>query len=163
MHTYDLVKGLKRRTFLLNTIWNDEQLARFLPNQLKRYLAENEIQFYTINAVKLASEVGLGGRINTAMETAFFKLAEIMPFEQVLPILKDEALKSYGHKSMKVVEKIFKQSIRPLNCCIRYLFQQSGERLKFNRENVQKMLVILFMKLLNRLIVKKGMRYLLRH
>ena len=54
--------------------------------------------------MKLASEVGLGGRINTAMETAFFKLAEIMPFEQVLPILK-EALKSYGHKSMKVVEK----------------------------------------------------------
>jgi Pyruvate/2-oxoacid:ferredoxin oxidoreductase gamma subunit len=51
------------------------------------------------------SEVGLGGRINTAMETAFFKLAEIMPFEQVLPILKEEALKSYGHKSMKVVEK----------------------------------------------------------
>ena len=89
LHTYDLVKGLKKGgTFLLNTIWNDEQLARFLPNQLKRYLAENEIQFYTINAVKLASEVGLGGRINTAMETAFFKLAEIMPFEQVLPILK---------------------------------------------------------------------------
>ena len=74
--------------------------------------------------MKLASEVGLGGRINTAMETAFFKLAEIMPFEQVLPILKDEALKSYGHKSMKVVEKIFKQSIRPLNCCIRYLFSK---------------------------------------
>ncbi|MEO2452268.1 pyruvate:ferredoxin (flavodoxin) oxidoreductase, partial [Enterococcus faecalis] len=70
LHTYDLVKGLKKGgTFLLNTIWNDEQLARFLPNQLKRYLAENEIQFYTINAVKLASEVGLGGRINTAMET----------------------------------------------------------------------------------------------
>ena len=87
LHTYDLVKGLKKGgTFLLNTIWNDEQLARFLPNQLKRYLAENEIQFYTINAVKLASEVGLGGRINTAMETAFFKLAEIIPFEQVLPI-----------------------------------------------------------------------------
>ena len=54
--------------------------------------------------MKLASEVGPGGRINTAMETAFFKLAEIMPFEQV-PILKEEALKSYGHKSMKVVEK----------------------------------------------------------
>ncbi|HAP2797884.1 TPA: pyruvate:ferredoxin (flavodoxin) oxidoreductase [Enterococcus faecalis] len=106
LHTYDLVKGLKKGgTFLLNTIWNDEQLARFLPNQLKWYLAENEIQFYTINAVKLASEVGLGGRINTAMETAFFKLAQIMPFEQVLPILKEEALKSYGHKSMKVVEK----------------------------------------------------------
>lgn len=106
LNTYDLLKGLKKGgTFLLNTIWNDEQLERFLPAKMKKYLAENEIRFYTINAVKLATEVGLGGRINTAMETAFFKLADIMPFEEVLPILKDEALKSYGHKSMAVVEK----------------------------------------------------------
>ncbi|MCB5956198.1 pyruvate:ferredoxin (flavodoxin) oxidoreductase [Enterococcus sp. CWB-B31] len=106
LHTYDLVKGLKKGgTFLLNTIWNDEQLDRYLPAGIKRYLAQNDIQFYTINAVQLASEVGLGGRINTVMETAFFKLANIMPFEEVLPILKEEALKSYGHKSMAVVEK----------------------------------------------------------
>ncbi|MGC6768396.1 pyruvate:ferredoxin (flavodoxin) oxidoreductase [Enterococcus sp. LJL51] len=106
LHTYDLLKGLKKGgTFLLNSIWSDEQLERFLPNKLKKYIAENDIQFYTINAVKLASEVGLGGRINTVMETAFFKLANIIPFEEVLPILKDEALKSYGHKSMAVVEK----------------------------------------------------------
>lgn len=106
LNTYDLVKGLKKGgTFLLNTIWNDEQLERFLPKKLKRYLAKNEIQFYTINAVKLASEVGLGGRINTAMETAFFKLAAIMPFDEVLPILKEEAFKSYARKSMSVVEK----------------------------------------------------------
>ncbi|WYK00369.1 pyruvate:ferredoxin (flavodoxin) oxidoreductase [Enterococcus sp. 7F3_DIV0205] len=106
LNTYDLVKGLKKGgTFLLNTVWNDEQLERFLPNKLKRYLAENDIDFYTINAVKLASEVGLGGRINTAMETAFFKLADIMPFGEVLPILKEEAFKSYARKSMSVVEK----------------------------------------------------------
>ncbi|ALS03219.1 pyruvate-flavodoxin oxidoreductase [Enterococcus silesiacus] len=106
LNTYDLVKGLKKGgTFLLNTVWNDEQLERFLPSKLKRYLAENEIHFYTINAVKLASEVGLGGRINTAMETAFFKLADIMPFDEVLPILKEEAFKSYARKSMSVVEK----------------------------------------------------------
>lgn len=106
LHTYDLVKGLKKGgTFLLNTIWNDQQLDRHLPSKLKRYLAENEIQFYTINAVKLASEVGLGGRINTAMETAFFKLADIIPFEEVLPILKEEAFKSYARKSMSIVDK----------------------------------------------------------
>lgn len=106
LNTYDLVKGLKKGgTFLLNTIWNEEQLNRFLPNKLKRYLAENEIQFYTINAIQLASEVGLGGRINTVMQTAFFKLANIIPVETVLPILKEEALKSYGKKSMSVVEK----------------------------------------------------------
>lgn len=106
LHSYDLVKGLKKGgTFLLNTVWDDQQLERFLPNSLKRYLAENDIQFYTINAVKLASDVGLGGRINTAMQTAFFKLANILPFEVVLPILKEEAVKSYARKSKAVVEK----------------------------------------------------------
>lgn len=106
LHSYDLVKGLKKGgTFLLNTTWTDQQLDQALPKKLKRYLAENEINFYTINAMELAMEVGLGRRINTAMETAFFKLANIIPFEKVLPILKDEALKSYGHKSMAIVEK----------------------------------------------------------
>ncbi|GEK36723.1 pyruvate:ferredoxin (flavodoxin) oxidoreductase [Enterococcus thailandicus] len=106
LHSYDLVKGLKPGgTFLLNTIWSDEQLETHLPTKLKKYLAQNDIQFYTINAMKLAQEVGLGRRINTAMETAFFKLANIIEFEEVLPILKEEALKSYGHKSMTIVEK----------------------------------------------------------
>lgn len=106
LHSYDLLKGLKPKgIFLLNTLWDDQQLETHLPISLKRYLAENEIQFYTINAMRLAQEVGLGRRINTAMETAFFKLANIIPFEEVLPILKEEALKSYGHKSMAIVEK----------------------------------------------------------
>ncbi|MGX7351838.1 pyruvate:ferredoxin (flavodoxin) oxidoreductase [Enterococcus canis] len=106
IHSYDLLKGLKPGgIFLLNTIWSDEQLDKHLPARMKRQIAENNIQFYTINAVKLANEVGLGRRINTAMETAFFKLANIIPFEEVLPILKEEAFKSYGHKSMSIVEK----------------------------------------------------------
>lgn len=106
IHNYDLVKGLKKGgIFLLNTTWTDEQLDQMLPTRLKRYLAENEIRFYTINAAKLAMEVGLGRRINTAMETAFFKLAEIIPFEEVLPILKDEAYKSYHRKSLEIVER----------------------------------------------------------
>ncbi|WP_195960643.1 pyruvate:ferredoxin (flavodoxin) oxidoreductase [Enterococcus casseliflavus] len=106
LHTYDLLKGLKKGgTFLLNTTWSQEQILKSLPKKMKRYLAENEIRFYTINAMQLAMEVGLGGRINTAMETAFFYLANIIPTEEILPILKEEALKSYRHKSMAIVEK----------------------------------------------------------
>lgn len=106
LHTYDLLKGLKKGgTFLLNTTWSQEQILNNLPKKMKRYLAENEIRFYTINAMQLAMEVGLGGRINTAMETAFFYLANIIPIEEILPILKEEALKSYRHKSMAIVEK----------------------------------------------------------
>lgn len=106
LHTYDLLKGLKKGgTFLLNTTWSQEQILKNLPKKMKRYLAENEIRFYTINAMQLAMEVGLGGRINTAMETAFFYLANIIPTEEILPILIEEALKSYRHKSMAIVEK----------------------------------------------------------
>lgn len=106
LHTYDLLKGLKKGgTFLLNTTWSQEQILKNLPKKMKRYLAENEIRFYTINAMQLAMEVGLGGRINTAMETAFFYLANIIPTEEILPILKEEALKSYRRKSMAIVEK----------------------------------------------------------
>lgn len=106
LHTYDLLKGLKKGgTFLLNTTWSQEQILKNLPKKMKRYLAENEIRFYTINAMQLAMEVGLAGRINTAMETAFFYLANIIPTEKILPILKEEALKSYRHKSMAIVEK----------------------------------------------------------
>lgn len=106
LHTYDLLKGLKKGgTFLLNTTLSQEQILKNLPKKMKRYLAENEIRFYTINAMQLAMEVGLGGRINTAMETAFFYLANIIPTEEILPILKEEALKSYRHKSMAIVEK----------------------------------------------------------
>ncbi|MGX7172501.1 pyruvate:ferredoxin (flavodoxin) oxidoreductase [Enterococcus ratti] len=106
LHRYDLVKGLKKGgTFLLNTLWTKRQLETHLPIRLKKYLAENEIQFYTINAMQLAQEIGLGRRINTAMQTAFFKLANILPIEEIVPLLKAEALKNYGHKSMKIVEK----------------------------------------------------------
>lgn len=106
LHLYDLTKGLKKGgTFLLNTVWNEEQLDRNLPLKLKHYLARNDIKFYTIDAVSLAQKVGLSGRINTVMETAFFKLANIMPFDEVLPILKKSAQKAYGKKSQVIVDK----------------------------------------------------------
>ncbi|WEV45568.1 pyruvate:ferredoxin (flavodoxin) oxidoreductase [Streptococcaceae bacterium ESL0687] len=109
LHQYDVLKGLKKGgTFLLNTLWDDNQLDKHLPSKFKKYIAENDIKFYTLNAVDIAREVGLGRRINTAMQVAFFKLTNIMPFEEVLDILKKDAHKSYARKSMKIVESNFK-------------------------------------------------------
>ncbi|MDR2508573.1 MAG: pyruvate:ferredoxin (flavodoxin) oxidoreductase [Candidatus Ancillula sp.] len=104
---YPVIQGLKKGgTFLLNTIWSDEDLETQLPNSLKRYIAQNDIKFYTINAVQVAREAGLGGRTNTAMQTAFFKLSpDIMPFDKAVELLKEDAHKSYAKKSMAIVEK----------------------------------------------------------
>jgi len=109
VHRYDLLKGLKPGgTFLLNTVWTDEQLETHLPKAVKKYLAENDIQFYTIDALSIARKAGLGRRINTSMELAFFKLADIMPFEEVMNLLRESAKKAYAHKSMKIVEANWK-------------------------------------------------------
>lgn len=106
IHNYDLVEGLKDQgTFLLNTTWNDEQLEKLLPSRLKRALAEKNAHFYTINAMQLAMDIGLGNRINTIMQTAFFKLTNHFPFDQAVKLLKAEAEKAYGHKSREIVEK----------------------------------------------------------
>lgn len=102
---YDLTKGLRPGgIFLLNTSWTDEQLDRNLPAQLKKYIAEKAICFYTIDAAKIAQSTGLGRRINTIMQVAFFKLTDIMPFDKVYEILKEDAQK-YARKSPKIVEK----------------------------------------------------------
>ncbi len=101
---YDVLQGLKPGgTFLLNTIWSPEELERNLPAKMKRALAENDINFYTINAVKLAGELGLGGRINMIMQAAFLKLAEIIPLEQAVAELKKSVRKSYGKKGDDIV------------------------------------------------------------
>jgi len=90
VYQYDVLEGLKKGgTFLLNCVWSPEELEDRLPGHMKRYLAENDIQFYTINAVKIASEIGLGGRINMVTQAAFFKLSEVIPLDQAVPLLKD--------------------------------------------------------------------------
>lgn len=104
VHKYDVLKGLKKGgKFLLNCIWSDEELEQQLPASLKNYIAENDIEFYTINAVKIAQEVGLGGRINMIMQSAFFKIANIIPVEDAIKYLKDAVVTSYGKKGEKVV------------------------------------------------------------
>ncbi len=103
---YDMVSDIKPGgTFLLNTIWDMEGLEANLPGQVKRYLAQNNINFYTIDGVKLGKETGMGTRINTILQSAFFKLANIIPFEDALKYMKAAAEASYSKKGQDIVEK----------------------------------------------------------
>ncbi|MFA6848912.1 MAG: pyruvate:ferredoxin (flavodoxin) oxidoreductase, partial [Selenomonadaceae bacterium] len=102
---YDLLAGLKKGgTFLLNTVWNEKQLEENLPAAMKRYIAEKEINFYIVNAVEIAQGLGLGGRFNMVMQSAFFKLAAIVPLETAVKYLKDAVVTSYGKKGQKIVD-----------------------------------------------------------
>ncbi len=104
VHKYNVLDGLKPgATFLLNTIWSPEELNEKLPSAYKKFIANNNIKFYTINAVGIAQEIGLGGRINMIMQSAFFKLAQIIPLEDAIKYLKDAVVSSYGKKGEKVV------------------------------------------------------------
>ena len=101
---YDLLSGLKKGgVFVLNCIWNEEELEANLPAKMKRYIAENEIKFYTVNATKIAVEVGLKNRINMVMQSVFFKLANIITEEDAVKYLKEAVVKAYGKKGEKIV------------------------------------------------------------
>ncbi len=102
---YDLLKGLvKGGTFVLNTQWSAEELNDKLPGELKREIVEKEVQLYTVDAVDLAEKIGLGNRINTIMQSAFFKLADVIPADQAVEYMKEYAKKAYGKKGDKIVE-----------------------------------------------------------
>ncbi|GAA0771582.1 pyruvate:ferredoxin (flavodoxin) oxidoreductase [Clostridium subterminale] len=104
VYSYNLLQGLKKKgKFLLNTQWTEKDLEDRLPADLKRYITENDIDFYTINAVKIAQDIGLGGRINMIMQAAFFKIADIIPIEDAVKYLKDAVITSYGKKGDQVV------------------------------------------------------------
>ena len=91
-------------TFLLNCVWDESELAEKLPGQAKRYMAEHNIKFYTINGTEIGKEVGLGTRINTVLQAAFFKLAEIIPAEDAIKYMKDAATASYMKKGEDIVK-----------------------------------------------------------
>ena len=102
---YDLLAGLRKGgTFLLNTLWTPEELDTHLPASMKRYIAENEINFYTVNATKIAVDVGLGGRTNMIMQAAFFKLSEVLPLEFAVEKLKESIVRDYGSKGEDIVQ-----------------------------------------------------------
>ncbi|HLP74861.1 MAG TPA: pyruvate:ferredoxin (flavodoxin) oxidoreductase [Bacteroidales bacterium] len=101
---YDMLKGLKKGgTFLLNSIWDAEETKKRLPDHMKKYMAENKINFYIINATVIAEELGLGTRTNTIMQAAFFKVANVIPYEKAEAQMKKAIQKSYGRKGEDVV------------------------------------------------------------
>lgn len=109
VHQYDLLDGLKKGgTFLLNTVWTPEEIDEELPASMKRYIANNDIQFYTINATKAAEDIGLGRRTNMILQAAFFKLAKILPIEDAVKYSKESIKKTYGHKGDAIVQMNYK-------------------------------------------------------
>ena len=105
LEKYDMLKGLKRRgIFLLNSIWDVEETKKRLPDHMKKYMAENKIDFYTINATVIAEELGLGNRTNTIMQAAFFKVSEVIPYEQAVSEMKKGVDYSYGRKGEDIVK-----------------------------------------------------------
>jgi len=104
INLYDVLKGLKKGgSFLLNSIWDQEETKRRLPDGMKKYMAENDIQFYIINGTKLGEEIGLGNRTNIIMQSAFFKITQVIPFEVAVYEMKKAIVKSYGKMGEKVI------------------------------------------------------------
>ncbi|MBQ9586046.1 MAG: pyruvate:ferredoxin (flavodoxin) oxidoreductase [Muribaculaceae bacterium] len=106
LHMYDVTRGLQKNgTFLLNTVWEGEDLAKNLPNKVKKYFADNNITVYYINATKIAQEIGLGNRTNTILQSAFFRITGVIPVELAVEQMKKYIVKSYGRKGEDVVNK----------------------------------------------------------
>lgn len=106
LHMYDVLRGIQPGgTFLLNTIWDGEELVRNLPNKVKRTLAEKNIKVYYINATRIAQEIGLGNRTNTILQSAFFRITGVIPVEQAVEEMKHFIVKSYSKKGQDVVDK----------------------------------------------------------
>jgi len=105
LEKYDMLKGLKDGgTFLLNSIWNAEETKNRLPDTMKKYLAEHKINFYIIDATKIAEEIGLGNRTNSIMQSAFFKVSNVIPFENSVTDMKKAIYKTYGRKGEEIVK-----------------------------------------------------------
>ena len=120
VYQYDLLKGLKNGgKFLLNCSWDKDEVGEHLPAEMKRYIAENNIDFYIIDATKIANEIGLGGRINMIMQAAFFKLAEVLPLDEAVQRLKDSIEKTYGRKGDEVVRMNFEAVDRGIDALVK--------------------------------------------
>ena len=106
---YNLLEGIREGgTFVLNSAWSSDEMEKHLPNSLKKTIAKKHLKFYNIDAVKIAEEVGLGGRINMVMQTAFFKLSNVIPIDDAVQYLKEAIEKTYGRKGKNVVEMNWK-------------------------------------------------------
>ncbi len=105
VHHFDLLKGLRKQgIFVLNCQWSKDELDEKIPASMRRFIARNDIEFYTINAIDIAGEAGLGNRINMVMQSVFFKLAEIIPVDDAISYLKASVNETYGKKGQKIVD-----------------------------------------------------------
>mgnify|MGYP001385367882 FL=1 len=120
VHQYNVLDGLKDGgTFLLNCTWTADELDKNLPASVKRYIAEHNINFYIINATKIAQEIGLGGRINMIMQAAFFKLSNVIPIEDAVKYLKDSIQKAYGRKGDEIVQMNYQAVDRGIDALVK--------------------------------------------
>lgn len=104
INQYDVLKGLKKGgSFLLNSLWDAEETKKHLPNHMKKYMADNDINFYIINGTKIGQELGLGNRTNTIMQSAFFKITHVIPYELAVQEMKSAIVKTYGKKGEAIV------------------------------------------------------------
>ncbi|HBF94699.1 MAG TPA: pyruvate:ferredoxin (flavodoxin) oxidoreductase, partial [Porphyromonadaceae bacterium] len=105
LHLYDVTAGLKKGgTFLLNSLWSKEEVGNHLPDNVKKYLAKNNIKLYIINATNIADEIGLGNRTNTILQSAFFKISNVIPYELAVEQMKKFIVKSYGRKGEEIIK-----------------------------------------------------------
>lgn len=108
LHMYDVTRGLQKNgTFLLNTVWEGDQLAQNLPDKVKKYFADNNISVYYINATKIAQEIGLGNRTNTILQSAFFRITKVIEIDLAVEQMKAFIVKSYSRKGEDIVNKNF--------------------------------------------------------
>jgi pyruvate-ferredoxin/flavodoxin oxidoreductase len=104
IYQYDMLRGLKKGgTFLYNSIWDEEEVKKRLPDKMKKQLADADARFYIINASKIAQEIGLGNRTNSIMQAAFFYLSNVIPYDDAVRLMKEAILKTYGKKGDKII------------------------------------------------------------
>lgn len=122
--------------FLLNCGWTDQQLEQFLPDKMKKCIAEKNIDFYTIDGIKIGKEIGLGGRINTILQSAFFRIMNIIPCEKAVSLMKEAASKTYGRKGEKVVSMNHLAIDRGLTGLHKVNVPESWSKINVNEDSV---------------------------
>lgn len=135
IYKYDIIENLKKNgSFLLNCSWNENELEKHIPSKIKKYIAENNISFYTLDAAKIARELGLGGRINTALQAAFFKVTKIIEESTALKFIKDAIEKTYSKKGEEIVRINCSAAEAGMNSVKKVTVPKSWKNVKENQE-----------------------------
>lgn len=157
MDKYDIVQEIKQKgTFMLNCTWDLRQLEEKLSPQVKRYIAQNEIQFYIIDAVSIGRQLGLGNRTNAVLQSAFFKLSDIIPIEEALGHMKKAILKSYGKKGDEVVSMNYAAVDQGIEKLVKVQVPESWKTITDEKDKCQEKLPDFVVKVMNPINALKG-------